>query len=115
MLVPSGRCTQLADTWEAVLDRLGAEIAAVERELAENGPQSEAAVTAAQLATWVPPRGLGPLPEGLLARARELALAQARVAGRLDALRLSVLQDLMALRVAPHPAPRPPVFVDVQG
>lgn len=111
----SERCTQLADTWEAVLDRLEAELAAVERELAAHGPQLESAVTSAQLATWVPPRGLGPLPEGLLGRARDLAAAQARLAERLDAIRLSVVHHLTALRATGAPAHRPPVFVDVQG
>lgn len=111
----SERCTQLDETWEAVLDRLEAELAAVERELAAHGPQSESAVTSAQLATWVPPRGLGPLPEGLIGRARDLAEAQGRLAERLDAIRLSVVHHLMALRVTSTPTQRQPVFVDVQG
>lgn len=109
------RSTSLAESWEAVLERLGSELAAVERELGQQVPPSESAVAAAQLATWVPPRGLGPLPDRLLAQARELAEAQARVAGRLDALRMSVVHHLTALRTPSPSAPQAPVFVDVQG
>ena len=106
----------MADSWEDVLERLGSELAAVERQLGQQAPPSESAVAAAQLATWVPPRGLGPLPDRLLGQARELAEAQARVAGRLDALRMSVVHHLTALRTSPSPSPQQaPVFLDVQG
>lgn len=97
-----------------MLDRLEADLAAVERGLREQHPPTEAAVRAAQLGTWVPPRGLGPLPEHLIERARDLAAAQARVAERLDAVRLTIGQHLGALRALPT-APPTPVFVDLQG
>ena len=108
------RCTPLAESWDAVLDRLEADLAAVERSLAERAP-TESDVAAAQLRTWVPPRGLGPLPERLIDRARELADAQARVAERLDLLHTATAHQLTALRALPPTPQRTPVFVDVQS
>jgi hypothetical protein len=70
---------------------------------------------AAQLGTWVPPRGLGPLPDHLVARAQALAATQARVAERVDALRITVGHHLTALRALPSPPPQAAVFVDVEG
>ena len=108
------RCTPLADSWDAVLDRLEADLAAVERSLAERAP-TESDVASAQLRTWVPPRGLGPLPDRLIDRARELAAAQARVAERLDLLHTATAHQLTALRALPPTPPRTPVFVDVRS
>ncbi|MEW1955615.1 hypothetical protein [Terrabacter sp. NPDC080008] len=105
----------MAESWEVVLERLGSELAALERELAQQAPPSESTVAAAQLATWVPPRGLGPLPDHLLGQARALAEAQARVAAQLDALRMSVVHHLTALRTSAPSPQQAPVFVDVRG
>ncbi len=110
----SERCTRLAESWEAVLDRLEADLGAVERSLEERTP-TESEVAAAQLRTWVPPRGLGPLPDRLIERARALAAAQARVAERLDLLRTATSHHLTALRALPPTPERTPVFVDVRG
>ncbi len=104
----------MAESWDAVLDRLEADLAAVERSLAERAP-TESDVASAQLRTWVPPRGLGPLPERLIVRARELADAQARVAERLDLLHTATAHQLTALRALPPTPQRTPVFVDVQS
>ncbi|WP_083707261.1 hypothetical protein [Intrasporangium flavum] len=104
----------MAESWDAVLDRLETDLAAVERSLAERAP-TESDVEAAQLRTWVPPRGLGPLPDRLIDRARELAAAQARVAERLDLLHTATAHQLSALRSLPATPPRTPVFVDVRG
>ncbi|WP_156023149.1 hypothetical protein [Terracoccus sp. 273MFTsu3.1] len=105
----------MADRWDTVLDRLEADLAAVERGLGESHPPTEAAVMAAQLGTWVPPRGLGPLPDHLIDRARALAATQARVAERVDALRITVGHHLTALRALPSTPPQAPRFVDVEG
>lgn len=105
----------MADIWDTVLDRLEADLAAVERGLGEQHPPSEAAVMAAQLGTWVPPRGLGPLPAHLLGRARALAAAQARVAERVDAVRITAGHHLTALRSVPGLPGQPAMFVDVEG
>jgi hypothetical protein len=103
-----------AETWDVVLDRLESDLAQVEGRLLEQHPPSLAALTAAQLGTWVPPSGLGPLPDRLIGRARDLAAAQARVAERLDALRLATVQTITALRAVPATR-HTPEFVDVEG
>jgi hypothetical protein len=104
----------LADSWDAVLGRLETDLAALERSLGERAP-TESDVAAAQLRTWVPPRGLGPLPDHLLDRARDLAAAQARVTERLDLLRTATAHQLTALRALPPTPEQAPVFVDVRS
>ena len=98
-----------------MLDRLEADVAEVERALTAQNPPSPSAVAAASLRTWVPPSGLGPLPERLLGRARELAAAQARVSECLEAIRTTTVHHLSALRTPPTPTPGAPIFVDVRG
>jgi hypothetical protein len=96
-----------ATDWTTALDELEREV-----ERAEH-----LAVTSAveQLAEWVPPTGIGPLPHHLVARARALADRQQAVIARLEPLLRETRQQLQVSRRIAGSAARTsaPVYVDV--
>jgi hypothetical protein len=105
----------LADSWDAVLARLEADLAVLESQLSGIPDALELAALGGQPARFTPPSGLGPLPEHLADRARALEAAQARVALRLGEIRTRAGQHLAAVRAVPSPPAHAPVYVDVEG
>jgi hypothetical protein len=105
----------LADSWDAVLARLEADLAVLESQLSGIPDALELAALGGQPATFTPPSGLGPLPEHLADRARALEAAQARVALRVEEIRTTAGQHLAALRAVPSPPAQAPVYLDVEG
>lgn len=93
--------------WAAALDDL-------EREL-ERAEHLAAASAVEELADWVPPTGLGPLPHHLVARARALVDRQQAVIARLAPLLRDTRQQLQVSRRIGDVTTRPttPVYVDV--
>jgi hypothetical protein len=104
----------LAETWEAVLDRLEADLAALEGRLSAI-PLAVETAPGARADAWTPPRDLGPLPDHLLERAGALEASQARVALRAEEIRATAAQHLAALRAVPAPSHDAPVYLDVEG
>jgi hypothetical protein len=74
------------------------------------------AATAGGWRAWLPPQGLGPLPAGLVDRARRLRAGQEQVAGALEDSRRQALQHLTAVQSVPQ-ATRGSraVFLDITG
>jgi len=91
----SGSAGVSTGTWGEVLDQLEAEVAELDAALAGGD--------AVPLHAWVPPRGLGPLPEELRPRAQTVATrmtqAQQRMRARLGEL-AAELQDVEQRRRA---------------
>jgi hypothetical protein len=98
----------LADEWEDVLDRLEADLDAVERRLRDpHAPVVE---------PWPLPTDLGPLPERLVRRALALSERQETLAGLLEQRRTTTGRHLAAVRSVPGPRLRTPaVYLDVEG
>lgn len=105
----------MADSWDAVLTRLEADLAVLESQLSGVPDALELAALGVKPASFTPPSGLGPLPEHLADRARALEVAQARVALRVAEVRTTAGQHLAALRAVPSPPAQAPVYVDVEG
>jgi hypothetical protein len=104
----------LAETWEAVLDRLEADLAALEGRLSAI-PLAVEAAPGDRAEPWTPPRGLGPLPEALGERARAVEAAQARLAVRLEQVRATAARHLTAVSAIPPLTHGQPVYLDVEG
>ena len=105
----------MADTWDAVLTRLEADLAVLESQLSGIPDALELAALGGKPAIFAPPSELGPLPGHLADRARALEAAQARVALRLEEIRTTAGQHLAALRAVPTTQAHAPVYVDVEG
>jgi hypothetical protein len=105
----------LAKTWEDVLDRLEADVTALQSQLGGIPTAGDPAAPEVRPALWSPPRDLGPLPEHLAHRARALETAQARLAVRLSDIRATAAHHLMALRAVPSAPKSAPVYLDVEG
>lgn len=63
-----------AGTWSAALDALEADVETLDRALHDG--------TALAVASWQPPRDLGPVPDSLVTRAERLVARIAEVRGR---------------------------------
>ncbi len=72
--------------WSAVLDRLEADV--ILGEVSVGSSQ-----VTVELEPWLPPNGLGPIPESLVARAREIAARQAAVVTGLPSAMERVFQQ----------------------
>lgn len=111
----------MADGWEAVLDRLEADLDAAERMLGEHAIAEHDAGGPARVGgppavvRWVPPEGLGPLPAHLAERASALAAAQEEVTAGLAQARSMTAHHLAALRAVPPARHQRPVYLDVEG
>lgn len=96
------------ERWEAALTALELDVAEIEAMLADD-PLPIAA------SRWVPPAGLGPLPEPLRERAQQLLDRQGEVALRLsEALVLSRRQARLT-EVLKAGGPRRPLYLDAAG
>ena len=101
--------------WAAVLDLLGADLDAVEQQLADPAAAVSAADLRPLVQPWVPPSVPGPLPASLRARA-ELTLArQRRVSEQLiGALSATGRQQALTASLGrTFAAPSAPVYLDV--
>jgi hypothetical protein len=98
----------LAEDWEVVLDRLEADLDAVERSFRDgHAPVVE---------PWSLPSGLGPLPERLARRALALSERQDTLAVLLEQRRTTTGRHLAAVRSVPAPhSAMPAVYLDVEG
>ena len=100
----------LADDWDDVLDRLEADLDALERSLRD----AHAPVSVVE--PWSLPSGLGPLPDRLARRALALSERQDTLAGLLEQRRTTTGRHLAAVRAVPASrAPMPAVYLDVEG
>jgi hypothetical protein len=98
----------LADEWEDVLDRLEADLDAVERRLRD--PEAPA------VEPWALPSDLGPLPERLVRRAVALSERQETLAGLLGQRRTTAGRHLAVVRSVPAGRPAAPaLYLDVEG
>ncbi|WP_232797288.1 hypothetical protein [Blastococcus atacamensis] len=98
--------------WATVLGSLEGEVVAVERGLAE-GRLDEAAAWGRRADDWVPPSGLGPLPEDLRERAARLLQHQLAVAEELvERIIQSRRQRDLAARMSYAPSRPVASFVD---
>ena len=97
----------MAEGWEAVLDRLEADLAVVE---------AQASGAVGSVEPWAVPVGLGPIPEHLQERAVAIEERQRLVAPRLEAAKASAGRHLAAVRAIPtSSAPGRPLYLDAQG
>ena len=86
--------------WEAVLDRLEADLALAESPEALTG-------------SWKPPAGIGPLPGALADRAREIFAAQTAAIGRMRNEHATIARHTAAIRSIPSQSrARKPVYLD---
>ena len=93
------------EDWETVLDRLEVEVLWAERLLRAAKPLDPTG--------WSPPRAIGPMPEHLLERARDIHARQQETVGKLvDAMRRST-QQRVYVSTALDVAPDRPRFIDV--
>ena len=93
------------EDWETVLDRLEVEVLWAERLLRAAKPLDPSG--------WTPPRAIGPMPEHLLERAREIHARQLETVGKLvDAMRRST-QQRVYVSTALEVSPERPRFIDV--
>lgn len=89
-------------SWESALDKLELDVAA--------------AMTGDLPAAWVPPTGLGPIPQELEGRARLLLEAQMEATELIGASKASTAKHLQAIASIPEPDGRPRLaFLDVTG
>lgn len=93
--------------WEAVIDRLEADVATAVTALDDPGAPFDVQL-------WVPPKDLGPLPEHLGPRARDVLAAQREVAARLVKLQQTTGKQLAAVSAVPENASRS-VYINVTG
>ncbi len=105
----------MVDTWEGVLGRLEADVAALESELGDIPNLGDPATLGGRPAPWALPTGLGPLPDHLADRARALGVAQERTALRLVGIRATAARHLAALRAVPTAPEHSPIYLDVKG
>lgn len=98
---------QEASPWEAVIDRLEADVATAVTALDDPGAPFDVQL-------WVPPKDLGPLPQHLAPRARAVLAAQREVASRLVKLQQHTGLQISALSSVPEKASKS-VYVDVTG
>ncbi|WP_426006118.1 hypothetical protein ACPFL9_04720 [Paenarthrobacter sp. NyZ202] len=90
------------DSWPGILDRLEADIAL--------------AVSGGFPPPWEPPVDAGPLPAGLLPRARQVLEAQADALDMVAAMKHDAGTHLAALAaVSPAPGSSRPLLLDVRG
>ena len=99
-------------TWEAALEDLEGQVVEAEETLARDRAE-EIAAWGRRSADWVPPSGLGPLPEELRERAARLLQHQLAVAERLiERITQSQRQREVAARMS-YGATRPvAAFID---
>jgi hypothetical protein len=93
--------------WEAVIDRLEADVATAVTALDDPGAPFDVQL-------WVPPKDLGPLPQHLAPRARDVLAAQRDVAARLMKLQKHTGKQIDAISAVPE-IPAKAVYVDVTG
>ena len=115
--------------WREVLDRLDADLAALEAGAAGSVAESLAAAPVAgppagplavgppagPLAAWSPPELPGTLPEEFAPFARELIARQREVMRRLEDARARAAEELLSLRPAVARGATDAVYLDVQG
>lgn len=94
------------DSWERVLDGLEADVLEAEGRLR--------GLTPAEPTPWTPPTGLGPIPAGLVGRARELQQRRREVIVRLEeSVRGLRRQRALTARLgAVTGSARRPVYID---
>ena len=93
------------EDWETVLDRLEVEVLWAERLLRAAKPLDPSG--------WTPPRAIGPMPEELVARAREIHARQLETMTKLvEAMRRST-QQRVYVSTALEVSPDRPRFIDV--
>lgn len=104
-----------APTWETVLDHLEADLAEADALLER--PAAEPDDLPVPSAPWAPPSGLGPLPDELTSRARQVLARQRDTTRRLTlAARSNEAQRGFASRVAEAThAPAGPAYLDVSA
>jgi hypothetical protein len=93
--------------WEAVIDRLEADVAMAVTALDDPGAPFDVQL-------WVPPKDLGPLPQHLAPRARDVLAAQREVAARLVKLQQHTGRQISAVSAVPEKAAKA-VYIDVTG
>lgn len=93
--------------WEAVIDRLETDVATAVTALDDPGAPFDVQL-------WVPPKDLGPLPQHLAPRARDVLAAQREVAARLVKLQKHTGQQISAVSSVPEKATKS-VYIDVTG
>ena len=94
--------------WEAALAELELDVAETEAMLASDH-------VPIATAPWVPPQGLGPLPEPLLERAQLLLDRQAEVAQRLSEALVLSRRQVRLTETLKAGGPRRPVYLDAAG
>lgn len=99
--------TSWSGAWHTALIDLELEVERAEALLRSAEP------SAPEISAWAPPPGLGPLPAGLLDRARALHSRQLRVSQTIvDALTHNRAQAAMAARLESGQTATRPVYVD---
>lgn len=102
----------LVRTWEDSLTRLEHDVQVAERML--TGPFDVVPTAAAGATGWQPPQLGGPVPDGLLARARDLVRRQAAVRAGLARALAQTRSDLEQLRAGvPGSAAPSALYVDI--
>jgi hypothetical protein len=101
-----------APTWPRVLDALEGDVLATEEALARNRAE-EIATWGRRSTDWIPPSGLGPLPDDLRERAARLLQHQLAVAEALvERITQSQRQRDVAARMSYAPARPAASFID---
>jgi hypothetical protein len=96
--------------WEAVLSDMEADLTTAISSISPTGD------TPARAAGWSAPTRIGPLPAGLIARARRILADQHAAVRRLEEERELVAQHLAAVRSVPAVrAEKQAVYLDVTG
>ena len=99
-------------TWEAALEDLEGQVVEAEETLARDRAE-EIAAWGRRSADWVPPTGLGPLPEELRERAAQLLQHQLAVAERIvERITQSQRQRDVAARMSYGPSRPVATFFD---
>jgi hypothetical protein len=86
--VPEAAAPETLSAWTEVLDRLEHDLSIAE-------------VPGSLTDSWVPPRGIGPLPRELAARARTILVAQTAALGRMQEEQGMIVKHTAALESIP--------------
>ncbi|WP_268932180.1 hypothetical protein [Nocardioides okcheonensis] len=107
--VPGDDLADLVRSWQDALEALEHDVQVAERML--TGPLDADAATSAGAGAWLPPQPRGPIPDALVARARDLLRRQAVVR---EGLTRAIEQTRVGLAQL-RPADRAPAYVDISA
>ncbi|RAX49708.1 hypothetical protein DQ353_07715 [Arthrobacter sp. AQ5-05] len=100
----------VTDSWEQILDGLAAHVATLRSAAADESMLLELPV-----AQWLPPEGLGAIPEGLASRAAALLSQMQDLAPLLEQRREATMKQLRAVDSVPRDTGQSAIYLDSIG